>query len=421
MNNNKKLTIILAVLALVCVFAALVFSGVIKLDMTVENESTTDAAEKNGSDAYKADMTSLSAAPAPYLPTNIQNIYYSVSKDGTVKFYKYADAAFTETEATGTYKATVTLSEEDYSADITYYKDGGQITGFGLYTAESDSYSLYPYAFFRLTNYGASYEGRSSKSCLLLVDTTQDDFYAADKVYEESFIFNYADSSTARALSEANRTVGMNGAKRSDYFVINDTLINHSFKYQLFFSGRQYSEDDPRVDLLRSGGSGNNTDNINLASDALANWVKQTDKGILYLTVDENKNVILVKTDNDGKSHETVKTFEDVKRDDILVSGDYLYMLSKNVVYDIANDKEIKVAVQNISAFKADAFAADSDTFVIRGYRDNLYPTLIIVRGDEIKEYTNEFFRKAVNFVIASDGRVIFATEEKGAFVTDIF
>lgn len=420
MDNKKKLTIVLAVLAVVLVFAVLVFSGVIDFNKFGGNEPSTDASDSVGSDAYKADMTSLGTSSQPYLPTNIQDIYYSVSQDGSVSFFKYENKAFTPVEASGTYTATVTLSEMKVSADISYYQDGGKITGFGLYTAKNGENNLTPYAFFRLTNYGGHYDGRSSKSCLLLIDTTADDFYSSDKIYEESFIFNYADSSTSRSLSEANRTVGMNGAKRSDYFVINDTVINHSYKNQLFFSGRQYAEDDPRVDLLRSGGSGNNTDNINIAKDVLCNWVKQNEDGIFYLTVDEDENVILVKTDSDGGSNETVKTFEGVKRDDILVSGDCVYIISKNVVYDTENDTETSVDVK-AADFKADAFVTDGKKIAVRGYTGKLYPTLIISSDGTIKEYTNEFFRSIVNIVIASDGSVMTATESNGTFTTYAF
>lgn len=423
MNNKKKLTIILAVFAVICVFAVLVFSGVINLNKIGGEEQTTDASANYVSDSYKNDMTDLGTAAQPYLPTNIQDIYYSISKDGKVSFFKYENKSFTPVEATGKYKATVQLSMEDVSAEITYYSDGGKIAGFGVYNADSGSYHLTPYAFFRLTGYGSKYDGRSSKSCLLLIDTTADDFYSANKVYEESFIFNYADSKTSRSLSEANRTVGMDGAKRADYFVINDTVINNSYKNQLFFSGRQYSEEDPKVDLLRSGGSGNNTDNINIAQDVLCNWVKQTDEGILFLTVDDSENVILARTDNDGKKTSTIKTFEDIKRDDILVSGDCIYFISKNTVYDIAADKQTALSIGGASSFKADTFVTDGNKLLVRGYTENLYPTLITASADgsSLKKYTNEFFRSAVNPVIASDGSIIITAENNGSFNTYIF
>lgn len=423
MNNKKKLAVVFAVLFVVCVFAVLVFSGVIGGSGGSREESTGDE-DIYSSDSYMTDMTTLESTQQPYLPTNIDGIYYTASKDGEISFFKYENKAFTPVEATGTYTASVTLSEESVSADIAYYKDSaGQIAGYGLYKAQTGEYHLNTYAFFRLTNYGSRYDGRSSKSCLLLIDTTEDDFYKSEKIYEESFIFNYSDSSSSRSLSEANRTVGLSGAKRNDYILINDTAINNAVENQLFFSGRQYSEEDERVDLLRSGGSGNNTDNIRLAQDVLGCWVKQTDDAVMYLTTDGGDSVILAETSDGGSSNETVKTFDGVKRDDILVSGDYIYIISKNVVYSVNDDSELSLNFSGSSSFKADMFKAENGVFVVRGYIDGGYPTLVIANSDGSvkKSYTNEFFRSVVNPVVASDGAVILASENSGAFSTYIF
>lgn len=425
MNNKKKLTIILVVLAVVCVFAVLVFSGVIGGNGLRGGEEASSGEDVSyPSDAYQNDIAATESGKEPYLPADIDGVYYKMTTDGTVTFYRFQNQAFTPLEATGTYTATVTLSETDIEADITYYQDGGKITGYGLYTAESGSYNLYPYALFHLTGYGSQYEGRSSKSCLLLIDTTEDDFYSSNKLYEESFIFNYADSSTSRSLSEASRTVGLNGTKRSDYFQLNAMTIEASVDHQLFFSGRQYSEEDERVDLFRSGGSGNNTDNIIIAHDVLCNWVKAVDGGILYLTTDENENVVLEKFDTESEEAEAVHTFEGVKRDGILASGDYFYLAPSHSVYSVSSDSETAVAYSGISSLTADAFVSNGDVFVLRGYLNNRYPVFLIGKSADCsvtKSYVDELFREVVNPVVASDGSVLVATEKDGTFTNYIF
>lgn len=417
MDNKKKLTIVLAVLAVVCVFAVLVFSGIIDFSRTGGEETTTEADGAYYSDniSYKATGT----VTTPYLSTTIDNVFYTISMDGEVVFYRFENNSFTQIDASGTYTTTVTLSEENISADITYLKEDGKICGYGLYTSTDGAYTLNPYVFFCLRNYGEDYASAYSTSCLLLIDTTEDDFYSDDKVYEESFIFKYEDSTASRSLAEASRTIGMNGAKRSDYFVISDKVVDGSVDHQLFLSGRFYSESDTTVDLFRSGGSGNNTDNIRLATDILGNWAEYTDDSIMYITVDDNDNVVIEKLDESSGDTSVVKTFDNVKRDDILVCDDYIYVISQNMLYSIDDNKEITIKT-GYDNFKADMFEIDDDTVMLRGYSDNAYAVMLIASaetGDVSASYKNEMCRYFVNPII-EDGQVIVTSAMFGSSST---
>lgn len=423
MNNKKKLTVIIAVLFVVCVFAVLVFSGVISFDKTGREEDTT---EDNGYHQSEEELEGIikgDTTDAPYLETNIDGLFYTMTTDGKVSFYKFENNAFAPVEATGTYTAAVTLSEEKITADITYYSDEGKIAGYGLYTGENGQYNLYPYALFRLTNYGSEYEYSSTKSCLLLIDTTEDDFYSNNKIYEESFIFNYSDSSTSRTLTEESRTIGINGAKRQDYFMFNDSVINGSTNHHLFFSGRQYAEDDERVDLYRSGGSGNNTDNIRVGIDVLGYHVFPTENGVLYVSVDENGNVVLKRYYASNDNTETVKTFDGIQRDDIIISDNYIYIISKNAIYSVIDDTETECG-DGTSSFRADMFSANGDWFIVRGYIDSYKAAFSLntsADGETFKAYTRDLFRNLVNPIITDDGTVIFTIEDSGKFTYYIF
>lgn len=417
MDNKKKLTIVLAVLAVVCVFAVLVFSGIIDFSNVGGEELTTDADISNYYENISSKATGTSTSP--YLSTPIDDIFYTMSMDGEVLFYRFENNSFTQIDASGTYTATVTLSEENISADITYLNEDGKICGYGLYTSTDGAYTLNPYVFFYLRNYGEDYTSAYSTSCLLLVDTTEDDFYSDDKVYEESFIFKYADSSASRSLAEASRTIGMNGAKRNDYFVISDKVVDGSVDHQLFLSGRFYSEADTTVDLFRSGGSGNNTDNIRLATDILGNWAEYTDDGIMYITVDDNENVVIEILNESSGDTTVVKTFDNVKRNDILVCDDYIYVISQNVLYSIDDDKEISITT-GYDNFKADMFEIDEDTLMLRGYSDNAYAVMLVASaetGAVSASYKNEICRYFVNPVIVN-GQVIVTSAMFGSTST---
>lgn len=422
MDNKKKLTVVLAVLAVVCVFAVLVFSGVLGGNPIGGEEPTTDAENSFSSDSYKALIKTSASTDLPYLETDIENVFATVSKTGEVKFYEFADNTFAEIQKTGSYDVTVKMSEQNVSATVSYYEKDGVISGYGLYTGKTDGFDLYPYAFFRLANYGENYSEAYSTSCLLLVDTTADDFYSNDKIYEEPFIFKYSDSSASRMLSEASRTVGIDGAKRSDYSLITDAVIDGSEDHQLFFSGRQYAESDETVDLFRSGGSGNNTDNIRLAKNVLGYWAKYVDGDIMYISTDASGNVIVASLDDDSDEVTVVKTFEGVTGNDILVSGDYIYIISTNTVYSILEDKEVKLAYKNAESFKADMFEVLGDKFIVRGYIDSRYPAFACASldGNVTLSMENAFFRFVVNPVAVGDS-IMLTCEENGKFTYYIF
>ncbi len=423
MDNKKKLTIVIAVFAVVCVFAVLVFTGVLGGNPLGGEEHTTESENIYATADYTKDIKATWTNTLPYLKTDIENIFVTVSKEGKVQFYSFSENSFTQIDADGTYDVSVKMSEQTVSASVSYIKKDGVITGFGLYTGRTDSFDLYPYAFFRLTNYGENYGGASSSGCLLLVDTTADDFYSNDKIYEEPFAFKFSDSSCSRLLSEANRTVGHDGAKRSDYTLLNDCVIDGSEKHQLFFSGRQYAEEDTRVDLMRSGGSGNNVDNIIVDRDVLGYWAKYVDGDIMYITVDDSNNVVVKRYDPSEDKAEAVKTFDGVTRDDILVSGDYMYITTKNVIYSLIDNTENSLGYENADAFRADMFYVFSKIFVVRGYAESRFPVCIsaaVSDGQVYSAYSDEFFRNVVNPAETDSG--MFVTEQKeSGFISYFF
>ncbi len=425
MDNKKKLIIGGVIFLVVLVFAVLVFSGVFGKNEPATDEITTQEDIENKylvTNQYTDEIAASAENNLPYLETDIENLFYTVSTDGAVKFYTFADNKFTEVEADGAYDVTVTMSEQEVKATVTYIEKDGVISGYGLYKGATDGFDLYPYAFFRLVNFGADNKAASG-DYLLLVDTTADDFYSNDKIYDEAFGFKTSDSSCTRLLSEANRTVGMDGTKRSDYTLFNNAVIEVSTSHHIFFSGRQYSEADERVDLFRSGGTGNNVDNIIIARDVLGYWVKNTEDGLMYISVDENGNVIVAKYNADEDKSETVKTLDGVTREDILVDGDYIYSISKNTVYSILDENEATLGYAKNDVFAADMFTVLGGEFIVRGYADKHVPVTVVASladGKVIAVYADEFFRNVVNPIVVSGG-VMLTVQENDKFTYYIF
>jgi len=410
--SKKAVTAAIAVLAVVCVFAFLVLGGVIKLP---SEEPQTDP-EKNGYDvnAYTSSVKYQSDALANnYLPTFIDNYYYTCDTAGNVKFYSFSadSCAFTERAADGSYDVSVIMSDQTVKAKVSYIKtDDGDVAGYGLYTTaiSGDTDSLYRYVFFALTNMPSDM-GKSS-NLLLLADPHEDNFRNAEKLYSEEYSFNPSTNSADRIYSEANRYVGTEGIKRADYSVLTDYIIKNEGDRSLFISGRHYAENEDKYDIMRAGGSGNNLDNIIVEKNVVGKFVKVTDDGTLYLTENDDKNVVLKKTGEDGD----VKVF-DCKRNEIFVSGDYFYF--KNSVYSVNDDKTVTLTGDALTNFNADMFACSGKTAFLRGYTDKLNATIIIadMETGACRAYVNSDFSKIINPEVLSDGSVMLTIVNGGS------
>ena len=392
--NKKAVTAAAAVLAVVCVVTFLILGGVIKLKPK-EDESESD---KSGFDtsAYLSEVKYQSdALSANYLPTFIDGIYYTADTMGNVKFYDFntENDTFTERAADGTYDVSVKMSEQNIKAKVSYIKADGKTAGYGLYTPTiaGDTDSIYRYVFFAVTDMPSGMG--SSSNLLLLADSTENNFRNPEK------------GSAERIYSEANRYVGSDGTKRADYAVVTDYIIKNELDNSLFISGRHYAEDEDKYDLMKAGGRGNNVDNVLVEKNIVGRFVKATDDGVLYLTEDADKNVVLKKVDSD----EAVKTFE-CKREDIIVSGDYFFM--NNSVYNVNDSSSVELKVDFLANFKADMFACNGKTAFLRGYIDKTNPAVVIadLTTGECRYYVNNMFVNIVNPEILSDSSVMFTT-----------
>ncbi len=402
--NKKAVTAAIAVLAVVCVFTFLVLGGVIKLN---PKEPESDS-ENGGYDtsAYLSDVKYQSeTGDKIYLPTFIDGIYYTADTMGNVKFYDFntENDTFTERAADGTYDVSVKMSEQNIKAKVSYIKADGKTAGYGLYTPTiaGDTDSIYRYVFFAVTDMPSGMG--SSSNLLLLADSTENNFRNAEKLYGDQFSFNPEKGSAERIYSEANRYVGSDGTKRADYAVVTDYILKNELDNSLFISGRHYAEDEDKYDLMKAGGRGNNVDNVLVEENVVGRFVKATDDGILYLTENADKNVVLKKVDSD----EAVKTFE-CKRDSIFVSGDYIF--ANNSVYSVNDDTTVELKGDFLANFKADMFACNGKTAFLRGYIDKTNPAIVIadMTTGECKYYVNDIFMSIVNPEILSDSTVMY-------------
>ena len=170
----------------------------------------------------------------PFMATDLDHVFYT---------------ADTEIAPTGTMDLTVPLSGQQIPVKISYVERDGILTGFGLFTSNGADNGVYIYNFvmFKVCNLPAAYA--ADGKCLLLAHTNQQNAYTMDTVWEEAYVLNRADGTTQRFLSENNRTLGINGAVRSDFCMITDTALTAQTAVIPFLSarGRDQSNDENAV------------------------------------------------------------------------------------------------------------------------------------------------------------------------------
>lgn len=355
----KKKPLIITCILLVAAIALTV--AVFGFGLGKKKETEQPKASPNAAASYQALSTTADFADHPLLPTDFDGVFYTADPNGNFEFYEYKNGAFTKIDASGTVTATVSLSNQNIPAKITYLKRDGKVDGYGLFTtAISDApVAIYDYGFFHVKTMPEKFSG----DALLLLDTKKDDFYKPDKVYEEAYTLNLSTGKTKVFLLQKSRTIGENGGSRSDFTLLTDALVDNAGSRLLFFTGRYYAEDSEKRDVMFRTGS---TQTHGFAN-ADYNYARSTDKGIVFLRkTDKGFNVMRFSNEKEA----VLKEFEGTFGTDYLLSGDTL--IGKNgTVYNLATQKEQAFDAPGLKELAAAAVSPDGKRLVLAGTPEN--------------------------------------------------
>lgn len=241
---------------------------------------------------------------APILYAGIENIYYTADPNGNFLFYEWSGENFSEIKSSKiTY--TVKMSGQKISADITYIKRGGKISGYGLYTSDGTDTTVhgYDYIFFRLTN--------NSGKLMLFASTDKNSFYSPEKIYSEAFTVSENGGDGKIYFNQRARTIGKNGVSRDDYSVFTES----SFKSGIFFTGRYYGIDDGRFDVIKKASS-----ETRIFQNAADFYV--SDSGNLKFLRQNGASLDVI--ESDGKTEKVLHTFDGEPGKNLYRCGDWL-------------------------------------------------------------------------------------------------
>lgn len=416
---GKKYKIILSVILVVLIATGvLLATGGIDINKMITEKEIRENPGLTSN--YKDIFTTVTDINSPLLTTDIENVYYAMDKMGNVDFYLLEEGNLTPLKETGKFKISAKMSGQSVPAVIHYLEYDGQTTGFGLFTNEIyDDVYIYDYVFFKLSDFFPAY-GVSSSTYLLMGDVDKTRFYSEDKVYSEIFKL-YSDNSLEYFLNESQRTVDLNAKMRTDFKMFTNDIDDQEYSKLFFFSSRFYTAYDEytAIDILSSGGSGENVDNIRYVTDVLSLNLWRTDDGIYYFKEAKSSDGAEETTGSnesfrlcfyDGSKQKTVKKFEG-SLEDYLIDGDYILNCSSGEIYNVKTKKTFSINYDNMAkSFTPDMFTITEDGryCVVRGANNRNNPAVIICDFKEEKQvdYTDDIFGFASNIAVSTDGSV---------------
>lgn len=414
---SKKVIAIFLTVALVASLGAFLLTLNPKTTESTTQEETTYYSY--ASSEYTNAVSVVGNNGEIYLPTPINGIYYTANLSGDIAFYEYINGAFLSSSyEMKTVSVKMSASTESIPVKISYIVVNGQTIGYGLFTSDmNSSVDLYDYAFVELRNMPSGY----GSSYLILSDYDKEDFYSADKTYNEIYEYNLKSSSVSTKLSQNTRLIDHSGTYRQDWSMLSDEFIANLGSAKYFMSSRYYTEAETgiRTDIMVYSNAYRPTI---VAEDIIGEWFVNDDNGIHYLTKSDNgfKSVAV----KDKKTSE-VATFEGDFFSDYLRSGNYIVNKNTNEMTNLLTGESKTFKGINITS--ASVFSLNSEAtkavFASKGEENsNGVPiqkvTYCSVDGSEAKTYEEPLlWSEEGNFVWldSSNCMSVRATSEDGA------
>lgn len=407
----KKSYIITAALVLLVVLAVVGFFTKDNIADSIERRrsgTTAPQAVDVNTEDYLNILKGSVDNSEPLMPTDIEGVYYTMKKDGTVSFFKIDGTQIVQIPESGSYNITVSCTKQQIPATVHYYEADGKITGYGLFTTENSDAEvyIYEYAFFRLMNLPDSYY--DDGDYLLLIDTTKEDIYSVNKVYEENFRFDSAGGNTKNILSNDNRAFDATGAFRADYAMLTEDAVKKCGEKLLFFSARQYHlfTDDNNMDIYMAGGSGNNKDNNRYIQDVVDFWFGFDNGGrvvCLKRSGESGFNVVAF----DGSEETVVKEFSGNFSDNYLRSGDWLLNKKSYEMYNLLSGETKTLKIANANNFIVDIFEINGENIFLRGASEGIAAIAAGNIENGCKCYYNAMFSGIFSPSVQADGSVV--------------
>lgn len=410
--KDKALKIIAAVLAATTVVSVAAFF------LTKDKTPSGKPSEKDAV-VYSYDNSEFTKALSVkgtngeiFLPTDLENVYFTADLKNNVAFYEYANGAFSaSTLPVKQVKATLSATYEKIPVTVNYIEKDGKTFGIGVFSSDMDSsVEVYSYAFVKLTNKPSGY----GSGHLLLADFDKENFFKAEKIYSEIYNFDLSSGKTSTYVSNNTRLIDKNGAFRSDWTMLTDEFIANLGDAKYFFSSRYYTADEKgtRADIMVLSDA--YRPQI-VAEDILGTWFVNDANGMHYLRKTDKgfSNVI-----NQNKTEKVLTEFDGDYFADYLQDGRWLINKKSLAVTDLMTGATKTLKDIDIAAFDKVTVSPDGNKFIftakgIRNANGAIVQQAVICTADGSKEpvtYAEPLlFSESSDFIWLDNNNIMFA------------
>lgn len=425
----KKYKVILTVLFVVLLAAAaVVVTGVLDINKEPVDDPSSDTPEISAE--YTDTYSVKSGITLPLMKTDFENVFFTMTKQGDVKFFEVSGGEITPMEEAGSYEVSAKCSSQTLTAEIHYIEVDDRTFGCGLFTnILHPDVLLYDYAFFKVTDMFMNYRNTNGTNLynqgakLLLIDVDSSRFYSDEKVYSEAFVLN-ENHETSLFLSNDQRTVGMNAMEKTDYKMFTDDILGQNDSTNvLFFSSRYYVDyaDSGFADIFTSGGSGTNIDNVRyiIDVDTLHFWNYEEET---YFFRDNDDGTFTLKAYNPTSGEtRSIETLNGVLSEDYIIK--YEYILNKKtgeIMNVLTGDKYQLDYSVFVDESEVDLFhiSENGRYCSVRGRNGNdAVFSVTDLQTNANTVYSDEVFGEIANVNLLSDGTAVVsvATGENSA------
>lgn len=402
-NNKIALGVLAAILVVVIALTALTGSN----DFLQKITGSVDTASAETLDS----LSPVSfGTDYPLVQTEQKDLFYEMYPDGTFKFFKYTDGAFSEVNGVKTKDVQLTCSSQKVKVKLHYLSTDAGTVGYGLFNSKQEgSTKNFSYIFVRMTDRPNAYASKVKTQHILLTDMESADAYKTEKTYSDMYSFDLKTGKATLVISQRDRLVQADGTMREDWTIFTDSMLNNNEKYDLFASCRNHDTTaaEQKYDFLTIANSKSmKKGSATTVSDSPSYVIREKD-GAYYCFANTEKGFDLIKN---GDKKKPLASFEGTFSD-YAVSGNYLLGKNDFKVTDITTGESVslkKTVFTELSGFVANGNGTKFALFC-NGEQQSMF--LYNTESEETRVITDSLFDNGIrNFCFIDNDTVLFSS-----------
>ncbi len=342
---------------------------------------------------------------SPLIQTDIGNVFYTVSSDNEVQYYKYSDNRMVSVESNGSISANVNMGKEELPVNIDYIEENGRIFGLAIFKGDTNShYSFYNTVVFKLTDLPKGYAAQGY--AMLLATTSSQPITEKCNIWTESFIVDIKTGDMKRFLSTANRGDDVStGLPSTSYCVLTDESYTTANGKIPFFTTREYVLGSGKKDIFIK-----NKDKESLfASDVYGDFIMVDGDAIIYLKAEDSTGFNIIRKE-DGKET-TVFSLYGALTTTYLYNNEHFLDIVNGTLYNVKIGKQTALAGYKMMNPEAISVSPDGKYLIVLGTVNSVmdYQAHIfnLETGDYVK-YEEPNFSQHGNLVFIDNTTVVY-------------